>query len=445
MEQLVINATKLGCYVEEHKSYVGILHDEVKVKADLVFNKVSGELVGFVNLDSVSNEMLNCGNIGNKNAQLAEYLLVIMVRGVTTSLCYPLAAFATKSASESSLYGIMWECIECIELTVGLKVLFICCDGAVQNRKFFQLYGKDDDASNVTYKTKNVYSTDDRYIYFISDPPHLLKTARNCFANSYGHSKSRSLWFTKDIAWSHVNKLYNENCEFSEFRLCPKLTRDHIHLTSFSKMRVSFAAQVMSSTVANALEHVYGDDVCSTVYFIRIINKWFDIMNVRNLFEGRNSRNQDLLPFSDPNDPRLVWLEREFLQYFEDWQAAVEARPGVFTQKQKQQMQLSLQTLHGLKMTSLSVAAIVRQLLRCGSEFVLTNHLNQDPLEQLFGHTRHKGGSNDNPSVVEACHAINTIRTVNTQAVAITRGNTAACRKVLDFSEIPKRKPLLKK
>jgi hypothetical protein len=163
-------------------------------------------------------------------------------------------------------------------------------------------------------------------------------------------------------------------------------------------------------------------------------------MNVKNLFEGRNSRNPDLLPFTDLNDSRLAWLEHDFLQYFEHWRSAVEARSGVFTQKQRQQMQLSHQTLHGLRMTSLSVAAIVRKLLHCGSPFVLTNHLNQDPLEQLFGHTRHKGGSNDNPTVEEACHAINTIRTVNTQAVATTRGNTVACRKELDFSEVPKRK-----
>jgi hypothetical protein len=61
-----------------------------------VFNKVSGELVGFVNLDSVSNEMLNCGDIDNKNAQLAEYLLVTMVRGVqfvllTSCICYQIS------------------------------------------------------------------------------------------------------------------------------------------------------------------------------------------------------------------------------------------------------------------------------------------------------------------------------------------------------------------
>jgi hypothetical protein len=62
-------------------------------------------------------------------------------------------------------------------------------------------------------------------------------------------------------------------------------------------------------------------------------------------------------------------VEHYFLQYFDDWPVAVEARPGVLTQKQKQQVQLSHQTLHGLKMTSLSVAATVRKLLRCGFEF----------------------------------------------------------------------------
>jgi hypothetical protein len=269
VEQLVANAVKLGCFSEESRSFVGILHDEVKIKADLVYNKTSGELVGYVNLDKVSNEMQNCGDIDEMNDQLAQYLLVTMVRGVTTSLCYPLAAYATKSASTSSLYGVMWECIECLELAVGVKVLFICCDGAAQNRKLFQLYGNDDE---VTYKTKHMYATDDRDIYFISDPPHLLKTARNCFANSFAHSKSRLLWFTQDISWTHVSTLYNEHCEKSELRLCPKLTRSHVELTSFSKMRVSLAAQVMSSTVANALEYVYGDSVSSTVDFIRIIN-----------------------------------------------------------------------------------------------------------------------------------------------------------------------------
>jgi hypothetical protein len=39
---------------------VGLLHDEIKIKADLVYNKHSGELIGFMNLDDVGNAVI-CG------------------------------------------------------------------------------------------------------------------------------------------------------------------------------------------------------------------------------------------------------------------------------------------------------------------------------------------------------------------------------------------------
>jgi hypothetical protein len=217
----------------------------------------------------VSNEILNLEDATGKESSLAEYMLVIMVRGIASRLCYPLAAYATKSASASTLYSTVWECVECLEIVAGLKVLYICCDGAVQNRKFFKLHGY----TELTYKTPNLYATDDRQIFFISDPPHLLKTARNCFANSFAHSNKRQLWFDKIISWKHLLQLYEEHCEQGQFRLCPKLTRSHLILTSFSKMRVSLAAQVLSATVTNGLQYIYGETVSSTVKFIRLFNR----------------------------------------------------------------------------------------------------------------------------------------------------------------------------
>jgi hypothetical protein len=71
-------------------------NDRVIVNADLAYNKASGELVDYVNLDSVSNEILKFYNNVNNNAQLAEYLLVAMIRCVTTSLYKALAANASK-------------------------------------------------------------------------------------------------------------------------------------------------------------------------------------------------------------------------------------------------------------------------------------------------------------------------------------------------------------
>jgi len=46
----------------------------------------------------------------------------------------------------------------------------------------------------------------------------------------------------------------------------------------------------MLSTVANALEHCYGPSVQATVDFIRMMDKWFDVLNVKNLYEGKQTK-----------------------------------------------------------------------------------------------------------------------------------------------------------
>lgn len=205
-------------------------------------------------------------------------------------------------------------------------------------------------------------------------------------------------------------------------------------------MRVSLAAQVLSQTVANGLRSVYGESVKRTTEFIEIMNKWFDIVNVKHLFEGRNTRNLNLAPFTNVENERLHWLQSDFLAYFDKWKVAVNNRSGKFTSQQKERMQLSSQTILGLKITSKSIAGIVKTLLKAGASFVLTNHINQDPLEQLFGHCRHKAGSNDNPNVQLACHLINNIRTVGSQAVPNPLRNTVPTfKKQLDFTPVPKR------
>lgn len=71
-------------------------------------------------------------------------------------------------------------------------------------------------------------------------------------------------------------------------------------------------------------------------------------------------------------------------------------------------------------------------LLNSGAHFVLTSAFNQDPLEQYFGHYRHKG-SNKYPTVQEARHILINIRTVGAQALAPVRGNTKISRILPDI------------
>ena len=62
---------------------------------------------------------------------------------------------------------------------LGLRVMTITCDGASDNRRMFAMFNND---SNLSYKMINVYSSKKEEVFFISDPPHLVKTIRNCFA-----------------------------------------------------------------------------------------------------------------------------------------------------------------------------------------------------------------------------------------------------------------------
>ena len=45
---------------------------------------------------------------------------------------------------------------------------------------------------DVPHKTKNPYAKEERFVYFISDPPHLIKTVRNCWSHS-GATGSRHM------------------------------------------------------------------------------------------------------------------------------------------------------------------------------------------------------------------------------------------------------------
>jgi len=85
----------------------------------------------------------------------------------------------------------VWEVIERLELH-GLNVVTVTSDGAAPNQRFYRLCALEEVSGDVVYKTKNPFRRG-HDIYFICDVPHLLKTARNCFSNSYAYRNSRKL------------------------------------------------------------------------------------------------------------------------------------------------------------------------------------------------------------------------------------------------------------
>ena len=104
-------------------------------------------------------------------------MLVFMVRGLFTKMKFAYAQFPAASTKGADLFPIFRTVLH--RLTrLGICVIAVTCDGASDNRRMFSLHNLKD---KMVYKTRNVYSKNDNTIFFISDPPHLIKTIRNCF------------------------------------------------------------------------------------------------------------------------------------------------------------------------------------------------------------------------------------------------------------------------
>ena len=179
--------------VSEEERQFTLLFDEMKVKGGLVFRKSTGRLVGFCDLGEANHEIDQLfSSPGNQAPQLAKNMLAFMIRPIfRPSLAFMVAAFPTLQLTGYKLFPMVWNVIESLELS-DLPVVAVTADGASHNRHFFRLccFGGDGTKSPIPFVTKNPFADSERNVYFFCDPPHLIKTARNCFSNSFAHKMS---------------------------------------------------------------------------------------------------------------------------------------------------------------------------------------------------------------------------------------------------------------
>lgn len=64
-----------------------------------------------------------------------------------------------------------------------------------------------------------------------------------------------------------------------------------------------------------------------TAAFLRIIRKWWTIMNIKTTLRGVHQNDPDGLPFRSINDPRIGWLI-SFANWLDSWNLSVPAGRG---------------------------------------------------------------------------------------------------------------------
>ena len=153
-----------------------------------IYYMTTGELIGFSDIGDVNQHLIQLEKQSldpNYTEKLSTSMLALMIRGLFTDLTFPYASFPTSNLTGDQIVPIFYEALLRLE-RCGFKVACCTLDGNSVNRKFFQIVGCDS-SYNIKYYTKNPCSFENRKVYFISDPPHLIKTTRNCLAITTRH------------------------------------------------------------------------------------------------------------------------------------------------------------------------------------------------------------------------------------------------------------------
>jgi hypothetical protein len=410
----------------EAQQNVVLVFDEMKIHEGLVFDNQTELIIGFVDTGDLNKKFKSFEAHLQKeevDEQVATHILAVCVRGIFMKLEYPLGHFPTKGISAEELYNVIWKAVRLL-MEIELKVVLMVSDGMSTNRKFFKFHKHNTNTKNgVVYKVRNLCDPS-RTIWFMSDVCHLLKTTRNCWEHSSKNGTRHLEVNGYHILWSHLISLYEKSQAESGLYIGKKLKLEHVKLNPFSRMNVRLAAQVLSKSVADLFKvfreceepvNVYADTT-ETERFCRFFNRFFDCLNTRNLYEGKQKRNDDLLPYTSSDDIRLKWLENDFLSYLEEWSNYAQSRIDVPAESRKKMM-LSAQTLEGLKMTVYSFIEVVPYLLSLdGAEFILSERFNQDTVESYFAQQRARCGRGDNPAVQQVLYNSQSIRTSRTLA-----------------------------
>ena len=125
--------TALFSSLEKH---VALCFDEMKVQEDLVWDKHTNELIGFVDLGDTD---VNYATL-IKSDDLASSILVFLIRSLHNPLSFSVATFATKSITSYQLFPLFWKAVSILELTCQLKVVASTADGASPNRSFVKIH-----------------------------------------------------------------------------------------------------------------------------------------------------------------------------------------------------------------------------------------------------------------------------------------------------------------
>lgn len=353
-----------------HEKECVIVFDEMSLKENLVYSHTNDKLIGLEDYGQ-------CGAEDGFSKRVANSALVVLARGLTSKWKQPLGFFLScDSTPVDKLKVIILDAVKCVQKAGG-NVRVILCDQGSTNRSLYIKLGVTISHPYFEIENEEDKSAPKQRIYCMFDPPHLIKSTRNNL-QKYMIKVNNKL-----IKWSHIKSFYDKDSSLP-IRMCPKLTNKHLVLTNFSKMRVNLATQVLSHGVAaGIMTHVslgsLPKEAVHTAEFIERMDQLFDCFNSGTLVNILKPHRAAISPTS---------IHMKFLTDCKDW---INTWVPVGNRSE-------LYFINGWKLSISVLCSLWADLNKDNLKFLLTNRLNQDCLENMFGVIRQSGLCRDNPT-----------------------------------------------
>lgn len=100
---------------KDYQKCVVMIMDEMYIKEELVYDKHSGSLIGFVNMGDINTHLFAYERSINQDTapaeSLANTMMVFMVQGLLSSLSFAYAQFPCRKVTGQLLFNPFWEAI----------------------------------------------------------------------------------------------------------------------------------------------------------------------------------------------------------------------------------------------------------------------------------------------------------------------------------------------
>ena len=347
-----------------------LLVDEMQLRTRIEFDKGLQQIVGYV-----SPETIPAGSAQVAEKDIASHALVFMLRGLTSSWKQTVAYVFTGASLKKEPYWEFTKKVIAACEQAGFKIHCVTSDMGPVNTGLWRHVGIQSGRSQITTSIPHPFEPD-RPLYFLADPPHLLKNLWNCVITngiSLNPDIVKKYNLPSDVVSGDYVKQLLEMQQGRELRLAYKLKTSHVSPTQYEKMRVCLAAQFFSRSTAAAIQtcvnlELMPVDALTTAWFLNMVNDWFDAMNSKHkdsaLLNGRHTAKKQALT--------------DMLEIVKD--LSFNGR----------KVWKPVQT--GIQLSTIAAIQLSEQLMtKYNLPYFMAGRLSQDPVENLFSQTRGQG------------------------------------------------------